>query len=71
MSAVYENDAWQMTWVNHIVTRGMHWLDVNVPRGPITGCHVAPQFLSIWFDYQNLCRGPDSNSRPPGGSMLL
>jgi hypothetical protein len=34
---------WQMTWANQMLTRGIHWLDVKVPRGPITGCHVAPQ----------------------------
>jgi hypothetical protein len=36
-----------VTWANQLLTRGIHRVDVKVPRGPITGCHVAPRVLPI------------------------
>ena len=35
---------WQLA--SHIVTRGISWANGRVPRGPIKGCHVAPQ---VWL----------------------
>jgi hypothetical protein len=32
-----------VTWANQLLTRGIHRVDVKVPRGPITGCHMAPR----------------------------
>jgi hypothetical protein len=70
-------------WANQQAIRGMHRLDVRVPRGPITGCHVAPQFLSIWPMQKKFCVAGDRTrdlpnrlrlriksptNGPPGGS---
>jgi hypothetical protein len=51
------------TWANQRLMHGIFWLVVEVPRGPVMGCHVAPR---DWFvDLYKICwsaRG--SNPRP-------
>jgi hypothetical protein len=39
-------DKWQGPWTNQKPTCVIVWLVVKVPRGPVKGCHVAPQ---DWF----------------------
>jgi hypothetical protein len=41
------DDVAQLTWTNHQSDTWHVWLDVKVPRGPITGCHVAPRVLPM------------------------
>jgi hypothetical protein len=46
------------------------WANDRVPRGPITGCHVAPQVLSILV-VSKIYWGPgDSNPGPPSMQRL-
>jgi hypothetical protein len=33
---------WQVTWTIQKLTPGNLWLVVEVPRGPVMGCHMAP-----------------------------
>jgi hypothetical protein len=35
-------------WTNQVLTRGTVRANEKVPRGPITGCHVAPWVLPMW-----------------------
>jgi hypothetical protein len=42
------------TWANQQLTRGMFWLVVKMPRGPVVGCHVAPHnwfvgYIKFWY----------------------
>jgi hypothetical protein len=40
------DDTWHpptVTWTNQMLTRGTFKANGWVPRGPITGCHVAPR----------------------------
>jgi hypothetical protein len=37
---------WQM-WSNQNATRGIILVNGKVPRGPVMGCHVAPQYWML------------------------
>jgi hypothetical protein len=56
-------DVWQVTWMNQQLTFGIYWLVVEVPRGPVMGCHVAP---CGWFMvFGKIYTGSrESNPRP-------
>jgi hypothetical protein len=59
-------DRWQMTWTIQRSTFGKLWLVVEVPPGPVMGCHVAPcgWLMALYKIYM---ARPGSNPRPPLG----
>jgi hypothetical protein len=59
------------TWANQRLTRGMFWLVVKVPRGPVKGCHVAPRDWLLVLCKILLWLARESNRRPPGTGQGL
>jgi hypothetical protein len=55
------------TWANQQMTRVNFWLVGKVPRGPVTGCHVALCYWLFGFKvkYGLACTGVEPTTSPP------
>jgi hypothetical protein len=62
--AYVQFDMWH-AWANRHVTLGVLWLVVEVPRGPMMGCHMAPRdwLLALYVKLYGMAGG--RTRRPP------